>query len=218
LKQLVIYGVGSAITADIAETCRRLHVSVAAWVRNVDGPTFQPPGSATIGAADIGPELVSIKFIVPLFTPGYRSAAYKDALTRGLVCPGILVDPTAVVSSTASLVQGCYVNSLANIAAECRIGAFGFVNRNASLGHHAELSEFVSVGPAAVIAGNVRIGRGAVIGAGAIVLPGQEIGANAIVGAGAVVTRPVPPNCVVTGNPAKITKRGIPGYNGLGVN
>ena len=37
-----------------------------------------------------------------------------------------------------------------------------------------------------------------------MVLPGLEIGRNAMVAAGAVVTRSVPPNAVVVGNPAKI--------------
>lgn len=45
---------------------------------------------------------------------------------------------------------------------------------------------------------------GASIGAGAVILPGITIGANAMVAAGAVVTRSVPPNAVVVGNPAKI--------------
>jgi UDP-2-acetamido-3-amino-2,3-dideoxy-glucuronate N-acetyltransferase len=45
---------------------------------------------------------------------------------------------------------------------------------------------------------------GASIGAGAVILPGITIGARAMVGAGAVVTRSVPPNAVVIGNPAKI--------------
>lgn len=45
---------------------------------------------------------------------------------------------------------------------------------------------------------------GASIGAGAVVLPGLNIGSNAMVAAGAVVTRSVPPNAVVVGNPAKI--------------
>lgn len=45
---------------------------------------------------------------------------------------------------------------------------------------------------------------GASIGAGAVVLPGVTIGSNAMVAAGAVVTRSVPPNAVVVGNPAKI--------------
>lgn len=42
------------------------------------------------------------------------------------------------------------------------------------------------------------------IGAGAVVLPGVRIGSNAMVAAGAVVTRSVPPNAIVVGNPAKI--------------
>jgi UDP-2-acetamido-3-amino-2,3-dideoxy-glucuronate N-acetyltransferase len=42
------------------------------------------------------------------------------------------------------------------------------------------------------------------IGANATILPGIEIGRGAMVGAGAVVTRPVPPYAVVTGNPARI--------------
>jgi acetyltransferase-like isoleucine patch superfamily enzyme len=45
---------------------------------------------------------------------------------------------------------------------------------------------------------------GASIGAGAVILPGITIGANAMVAAGAVVTRSVPPNAVVVGNPARI--------------
>jgi UDP-2-acetamido-3-amino-2,3-dideoxy-glucuronate N-acetyltransferase len=45
---------------------------------------------------------------------------------------------------------------------------------------------------------------GASIGSGATILPGVTIGRNAMVASGAVVTRSVPPNAVVEGNPAKI--------------
>ncbi len=43
------------------------------------------------------------------------------------------------------------------------------------------------------------------IGANATILPGITIGTNAMIGAGAVVTRDVPPNAIVAGNPARIT-------------
>jgi acetyltransferase-like isoleucine patch superfamily enzyme len=46
--------------------------------------------------------------------------------------------------------------------------------------------------------------EGASIGANATILAGIEIGAKAMVGAGAVVTRSVPPNAIVVGNPARI--------------
>ena len=45
---------------------------------------------------------------------------------------------------------------------------------------------------------------GASIGSGATILPGVTIGSRAMVAAGAVVTRSVPPNAIVVGNPAKI--------------
>ncbi|MFZ5910763.1 MAG: WxcM-like domain-containing protein [Chloroflexota bacterium] len=48
------------------------------------------------------------------------------------------------------------------------------------------------------------IQKGASIGANATILPGVTIGQKAMVGAGAVVTKDVPPNAVVVGNPARI--------------
>lgn len=46
--------------------------------------------------------------------------------------------------------------------------------------------------------------KGSSIGANATILPGLTIGERAMVGAGAVVTKDVPPNAIVTGNPARI--------------
>jgi acetyltransferase-like isoleucine patch superfamily enzyme/dTDP-4-dehydrorhamnose 3,5-epimerase-like enzyme len=49
-----------------------------------------------------------------------------------------------------------------------------------------------------------EVEAGASVGAGAVILPGLKIGRGAMVGAGAVVTRSVPPNAVVVGNPARV--------------
>jgi len=48
--------------------------------------------------------------------------------------------------------------------------------------------------------------RGASIGSGATILCGITIGENSMIGAGSMVTKDVPPNTVVAGNPARIIK------------
>jgi len=53
---------------------------------------------------------------------------------------------------------------------------------------------------------NTLVKRGASIGSGATLLGGITIGENALIGAGSVVTRDVPPNAVVAGNPAIILR------------
>ena len=56
-----------------------------------------------------------------------------------------------------------------------------------------------------------RVCRGASIGSGAVILAGVTIGEGSLVGAGAVVTRDVPPNMVVVGNPARFLRmRNLP--------
>jgi acetyltransferase-like isoleucine patch superfamily enzyme len=52
--------------------------------------------------------------------------------------------------------------------------------------------------------------RGASIGSGAVLLCGITIGENALVGAGSVVTKDVPANAIVAGNPARVMKKSAP--------
>lgn len=58
----------------------------------------------------------------------------------------------------------------------------------------------------AVTVDPVKIQDKAWIGFGAIILKGVTIGEGAVVAAGAVVTKSVPPWCVVAGNPARIIR------------
>lgn len=48
--------------------------------------------------------------------------------------------------------------------------------------------------------------RGASIGSGAVLLCGITVGENSMIGAGSVVTRDVPPDAIVAGNPARVVK------------
>lgn len=55
--------------------------------------------------------------------------------------------------------------------------------------------------------GTVRLGNDVFIGVNSVILRDVKIGDYSIVGAGSVVTKDVPPNVVVAGNPARIIRK-----------
>lgn len=87
---------------------------------------------------------------------------------------------------------GITVEDKVRIAPNVRIHASGHDLNDPTLDRH--------------VGAEVRIKKGAWIGAAAIILPGVVIGENSVVGAGAVVTKDVPDNAIVAGNPAKLIK------------
>lgn len=64
------------------------------------------------------------------------------------------------------------------------------------------------------IKADTYIGDNSVIGINSIIMPGVTIGEQCIVGGGAIVTKDVPSNCIVAGNPVRIIRTGIKVKNG----
>lgn len=60
---------------------------------------------------------------------------------------------------------------------------------------------------------DTTIGAYCIIGVGAFIMPGVVIGDRVIVGAGAVVTKDVPSNSIVAGNPARLIKTDVDFHN-----
>jgi acetyltransferase-like isoleucine patch superfamily enzyme len=129
----------------------------------------------------------------------------------GVSLVGTLV-PIEIVShegSHISIGEHTFINYGASITAyrEVRIG------RHCLLGHHLRIIDRNEYGleqrEIAPPAAPVLIEDHVWIGAHVIILPGVRIGRNSAIGAGSVVTKDVPPNCLVVGNPARVLRQTI---------
>ena len=217
MHEVVLYGVGSPIVVDIEESLARAGITIAAAVQNVDGEIHLLDPARVITPVNVTDRLTQLPFMIPLFTPGHRQAAAAEASRQGFRTAFSLIDPSAVMPRAIQAGPGLYINAGCCLGAACELADFVFINRGVCLGHHARLERFVSIGPGAVVGSLVHVEAGALIGAGAVVLPKVRVCPNAVVGAGAVVTKNVPAHCQVVGNPARIVRDDIIGYNDLKV-
>ena len=207
MSKLILFGAGAAIILDYEETCRRAGLEIAACIKNRDGDSYFSDASRLQPISRLDGALRDIPCLCPIFAPEQRRFAAAEAQTAGFRFYPALIDPTAVVASTARFGIGGYVNAQAIVAAACEVGPHVLINRGANIGHHCRMGEYVSVGPGAVISGFVHIGDGVLIGSGAVIKGKVRIGAGAILGAGAVVIEDVPPGVTVAGNPARLLRK-----------
>ena len=111
--------------------------------------------------------------------------------------------------SHISIGEHTFINYGASITAyrEVRIG------RHCLLGHHLRIIDRNEYGleqrEIAPPAAPVLIEDHVWIGAHVIILPGVRIGHHSAIGAGSVVTKDVPANCLVVGNPARVLRQTI---------
>ena len=130
-----------------------------------------------------------------------RQNIFTIMKTRGFTFKS-LKDPSAIVSSTVKMGEGCQIMAGAVVQAEVTLEENVVINTRASIDHNCIIGSHAFIAPGVTLCGNVRVAPSAFIGAGAVVIPDIHIGQNATVGAGAVVTKSVPDGWVVAGNPA----------------
>jgi sugar O-acyltransferase (sialic acid O-acetyltransferase NeuD family) len=137
-----------------------------------------------------------------------RLELYRKLKKRGLDLLTI-VHPTAVVSKTAKICEGCFIGAQAVVQNNSIISNVTIINTAAVIEHDNEIGEAVHVAPRACTAGRVKIGNMSFIGIGAVVIPDIVIGELSFIAAGAVIIKNVSDQTIMMGYSAKKYKRNI---------
>lgn len=121
---------------------------------------------------------------------------------------GRFIHPSAIISSQATLADGCIILPFSCISYAATLGPNTLINSHVGIGHHATVQAHSVISPHSLIAGHTTIGEGVFIGSGAVITPGKTIGNHTKITAGSVVYRNAPENSFLSGNPAKNLRRG----------
>lgn len=130
-----------------------------------------------------------------------RRLIFNTMKDRGFTFKSIQ-HPSAIVSSTVKLGEGCQIMAGAIVQPGVTLGENTVVNTGAIIDHVCLISSHSFIAPGVTLCGDIKISHSVFIGAGAVVIPGVCIGENAIIGAGSVVTKSIPERSIVVGNPA----------------
>lgn len=141
------------------------------------------------------------------------------------------VDATATLGEGTKVWHFAVILQNVVIGDDCNVGAHAEIGRGSTIGDRTRISSKVFLPPNSVIGDDVFVGPGCIftddrhpkagnknyraeppvvgngssLGAGVVVLPGVTIGENCLIGAGSVVTRDVPDNTVLRGEPSRLS-------------
>jgi sugar O-acyltransferase (sialic acid O-acetyltransferase NeuD family) len=145
-------------------------------------------------------------FIIAIGDTTLRKKIVTELIKDGFYNFPSIIDPSAIVSSNASIGDGVIVFPKCVISTNVVLNDFSNINTGTIISHRAVIGKYSNICPNVSICGDVKIEDAVFIGAGATINDHISIEEQAIIGSGAVVTRNVIKNSLYAGVPATFKK------------
>ena len=148
----------------------------------------------------------TIEIIIAIGEPVIRKKLFNKVKSMGIKL-ATLVDPSALISDTASMGEGVIVAPFSNITCSTVLGCNVAINAHSTVGHDITIGDHTVISTNVTIGGNSVIGKESFIGLGAQTKENLSIGSEVIIGMGAIVFKDIPDKMIAMGNPARPIRR-----------
>ena len=131
-----------------------------------------------------------VLYIMGIANMRYRKLIIEQLLSKGAIFT-TLIHPTALISSSAKIGEGCVISHNVSVGPKAVLGSFNLINSRCTIGHDSQIGNFNFLSPQVVTGGFAVLGDENFIGTNAAILPAITLGNNNIVAAGMIVDKKV---------------------------
>ena len=156
------------------------------------------------------------QFIMSKSNNFYVALGYKHLEIKNVILDNLdqlkkktpsFIHETSFINKTSVINNAVFIYPMCNIDKNVFIDKGSLINNSVTISHDSKIGKCCYISPGVIISGNVSIDDYTFIGTGTIISNGVKIGKNVIVGVGTVITKDIPDDNYVIGNPMKFLKQ-----------
>lgn len=205
---LAIYGSGG-FGREVYDIAVRRNKATPCWSDIVFIDDFRDEeafnGTQSYHFDTLAPKAASYEIVIAVGEPSARETLFDKVKSAGFSL-ATLIDPTALISPSAEIGEGTIVCEFVSVHCNVIIGNNCVIQPYCDIGHDIIVGGSSVFSPHFAPGGHSVFGNKVYCGMASSAKEGLTFGDNAVVAMGAAVFRDVPENCVVVGNPARVTR------------